>query len=127
MRLWHGRNGRSGTVRWRAGSMLALLALFSQLFVGLLPMPVMAGDGTPICALDQSGQPVAPKQDGQHHLPDCPVCQAVQLLGNLTPPDPVGLPVVFQRVERAELPVAAGLQLRRAFTRHQARAPPIEI
>ena len=126
MRLWRKRSGRDGTVRWRAGTVLALLALFSQLFVGLLPMPVMAGD-TPICALDKSGQPVAPKQDGQHHLPDCPVCQAAQLLGSLTPPDAVGLPVVFQRVERAELPVIAGLQLRRVFARHQARAPPIEI
>lgn len=114
-------------MRWRAGTVLALLALFSQLFVALLPMPVMAGDGTPICALDASGQPVAPKPDGQHHLPDCPVCQAAQLLGSLTPPDPVGLPVVFQRVERASLPVVAMVQPRRAVARHQARAPPTAI
>ena len=126
MKLWRGRSGQGGTVRWRAGTMLALLALFSQLFVALLPMPVMAGDGTPICALDQSGRPVAPKPDG-HHLPDCPVCQAAQLLGSLTPPDPVGMPVVFRRVERAELPIVAALQPRRAFARQQARAPPTEV
>jgi hypothetical protein len=127
MKLWHGRSGRGGTVRWRAGTVLALLALFSQLFVALLPMPVMAGDGTPICAPDQSGRPVAPKPDGQHHLPDCPVCQAAQLLGSLNPPDPAGMPAVFQRVERAALPVVAGLQPRRVFTHRQARAPPVEI
>ena len=126
MRLSSNRSGRGGTVRWRAGTVLALLALFSQFFIALLPMPVMAGDGTPICVLDQSGRPMAPQPDG-HHLPDCPVCQAAQLLGSLTPPDPVGLPVVFQRIERAEPPVIAALQPRRAFAHRQARAPPIEI
>src|SRR5271167_3512275 len=114
-----GKQRGGGTVRWRAGTVLALLALFSQVLIALLPMPVMAGDGTPICALDGTTQPATPKSDGQpgSHSPDCPVCQAAQLLGSLTPPAPAVIPVVFRVVEKAELPVVARVLLHGAASR----------
>ena len=126
MRRSSQRNGRIGTVRRRAGTLLALLALLGQMVVALLPMPVMAGDGTPICALDGQATPKSDPHQGSH-LPDCPFCQAAQLLGSLAPPDPVGVPVIFRRVERVALPVVAGAQTQRAVFHRQARAPPVEI
>jgi len=125
MRLSSQQRGRGGAVRWRAGTVLALLALVGQLFVSLLPMPVLAGDGTPICALDGSG---VPQPDGRQsgHLPDCPVCQAAQLLGSLAPPAPVVVPVVYRRVEGTAPPVVARALTHRTAARPQARAPPTE-
>ncbi|MEI9984953.1 MAG: DUF2946 family protein [Aliidongia sp.] len=122
--------GKGGRAAWlRAGAVLALLALFSQMAIALLPMPALAADGTPICALDGSIQQGGPNSGDTHsnHAPDCPVCQAAQLLGGLVPPDPIALPVVFGRIELADFPPVAGVRPHRAVPRHQARAPPPEV
>jgi Protein of unknown function (DUF2946) len=124
-----GQGGETGTARRRLGTLLALLALLSQMAISLLPMPAMAGDGTPVCTLDGSGHQTAPAPGDAHgsHAPDCPACQAAQLLGSLVPPSPLALPVEFGRLRLAVFPSHESVRPQRAAAAHQARAPPPSV
>jgi len=118
----------------RLGAALALLALLSQMVLTLLPMPAMAGgssapDGMAICRFDASGTPVAPKP-GDHsgqHMPNCPVCQAVQLLGGLLPPTPIAALAAPLSASSVDFPLREVSRPRLALTHHQARAPPRSV
>src|SRR5579859_2118288 len=134
MRLWGGRMAKDGArAAWlRVGTVLALFALLSQMAISLLPMPAMGGtgqDGAPLCDLDGAVHHTSPNSGDGHngHAPDCPVCQAVQLLGGLVPPTPIPMPAARGRVQTVDFPAVATTRPHRAAARHQASAPPSEI
>jgi hypothetical protein len=134
MMLFGTRITRSGgrTVQRRAGTLLALFALFSQMLISLLPMPAMAElspDGVPICQFDDAGRPTTPHRDQSpgHRAPDCPVCQAAQLLGSLVPPTPVVQLPEPVWIASVDLPAAEPGRLSRIASCPQARAPPPSI
>jgi hypothetical protein len=128
---WRTMRGGTRAVQLRVGTVLAVLALFSQMVISLLPMPAM---GSPlgqsaICQLDASGQQTPPKpgKSPVHQNMDCPVCQAAQLLGSLVPPAPAVLPPVPVLVQRADFSAPDGLRPHCAAASHQARAPPPSV
>lgn len=111
--------------RLRSGALLALLALFGQFLVSVLPMPAMAGTA-PICQLDDgtASAPATPVKAPAHASLDCPVCQAAQLLGSLVPPS--APPILLPPATVADRVVAAAIRapLRRATTPYYSRGPP---
>src|SRR5277367_7001685 len=93
------KTSKKRAVRSRFGVLLALLALTTQTLMTLAPMAAMAEmmsplDGPSICHPGDLAQQTAPKpgKPSSHTSPDCPVCQALLLLGSLTPPTPIALP-----------------------------------
>ena len=133
MMLFGLRTMRGGkrAVQLRVGTLLAVLALFSQMVISLLPMPAMGsplGESS-ICQLDISGQQTPPKpgKSPGHRNMDCPVCQAAQLLGNLMPPSPAALPPAPTRVQLADFSASDTIRPHRAAASHQARAPPPSV
>jgi len=116
----------------RFGALLALLALFAQTLVALLPMPGMAAELSPLDApvlcqmADQDAAPDSKPAKAPGHL-ECPVCQAIQLAGHLVVPaaPPILLPHdPGRRSERATVPVRAPCSI---VTAHRARAPPPSV
>lgn len=128
------RTSKKRTVRLRPGVLLALLALLIQTAIPFLPMPAMAEslsplDGAAICHFGDPAQQTAPKpgKSSGHASPDCPVCQAFQLLGSLTPPAPVALPQAPGSTEAADFVMPAVIRSHHATAAHQARAPPPSV
>jgi len=117
-----------------AGTVLALLALFCQLVISVLPMPAMAEgqssalDRT-ICLQTDNG-PQTPAKPGKatgHAGVDCPVCQAVLLAGSLVPPAPLDFQPAFGLARDVEFPAIASIRAVRLAAGHQARAPPPSV
>jgi len=124
---------RGGAQR-RTGTLLALLALLSQIVVSMLPMPAMAEmpsqlDGPAICHVDPSDQlpDSKPGKSLGHHNPDCPVCQAFQLLGSLVSPDPVAFPPASGEALATDFPEPETVPPPPAAAIPQARAPPSSV
>jgi hypothetical protein len=118
----------------RAGVVLALFALLCQIVTSLLPMPAMADgfasfDGSPICrSFDTNRQvPTKPGKSSGHTLPDCPVCQALQLGASLVPPAPIALPPEPGLVHAVDFPTSGAIRPGSRTTSHQARAPPPSV
>ena len=115
-------------VQRRLGTLLALLALFSQMVMSLLPMPAMA-EMSPICQIDAAGRQTNPQPDQSpsHRAPDCPVCQAAQLLGSLVPPAPEMLLPEPVWIASVDFPAAESILPSRIASCPQARAPPPSV
>jgi hypothetical protein len=116
-------------VQRRLGTLLALLALFSQMVMSLLPMPAMA-EMSPLCQIDGAGRQTNPQPEKSpgHAAPECPVCQAAQLLGSLVPPPaPVALLSEPAWTRSAVFPAAPSIRPPRAASCPQARAPPPSV
>lgn len=123
---------RSRLERLRRGVVLALLALFSQTIIALLPMPAMAigGDGVVLCSGTDGGLPAAPRpgKAAPHTTPACPVCLAGHLAVSLLPPGPMA--VIAHHVGAAWRPVAtvdAAPPVDLSLRPQQARAPPPSV
>jgi hypothetical protein len=114
--------------RLRHGVVLALLALLSQSFVAILPMPAMAGadDAAVLCSAHHAELPAAPRpaKHAPHAVPACPVCQAHHLAANLLPPMPVGFVRHRLRAEWRVVATGDAVPLQPAFGPQQPRAPP---
>jgi hypothetical protein len=111
-----------------SSAILALFALFLNLFAALLPPPALAAfsgsDAALLCssggAADKDGTPPAPAR--HHHCQDC---LAQQIGGSASLPEPA--PAVL-RLPAATSPLAALDQVAppaKAFARAQPRAPPV--
>jgi hypothetical protein len=128
------RVSKTHTGRLRPGVLFALLALLIQTAIPLLPMPAVAEslspfDGASICHSGDLTQQTTPKpgKSSGHTSPDCPVCQALQLLGGLTPPTPIALPQGSVRAEAADFVTPAVIRPHHTAAAHQARAPPPSV
>jgi hypothetical protein len=129
-----GAASKKRTGRWRPGLLLALLALLIQTAIPLLPMPAMAESLSPlewqsICHSGDLAQQTAPKpgKSSGHSTPECPVCQALQHLGSLTPPAPIALPQAPTQAAAATFVTPALVRSHHAAAAHQARAPPSSV
>ncbi len=118
----------------RPGALLALMAMFGQMLVALLPMPAMAGtlsslDRASICLSDANGHQQAPKptKSSGHADAYCPVCQAVQLLGSLVPPAQPAVAVPRDAGTIVRSTVADDARPHRTIATNQARAPPPSV
>ena len=117
--------------RLRRGVVLALLALFSQTVVALLPMPAMESgpERTVLCGTADgqgSGKP-QPTKAPAHSLPDCLACQAVHLGANLVPAAPIAVAAQESGPGWRPAPMVAAALLAVVFRPHQARAPPTSV
>lgn len=117
-----------------AGTMLALLALFCQLVISVLPMPAMAEgqfsalDPTICLQTDDGSQtPAKPGKATGHAGIDCPVCQAALLLGSLVPPAPLDFQPTFGQARDIEFPATTSIRPVRFAAGHRARAPPPSV
>jgi hypothetical protein len=122
------RTRKHRTVRLHLGALFALLVQTA------LPMPAMAEtmspfDGASICHTGDPIQQTAPRPDKSpsHTSRHCPVCQAIQLLGSLTPPAPIALPRRYVGAETADFVSHAAIRPHHAAAAHQARAPPPSV
>ncbi len=113
--------------------MLALLALFGQMLVSLLPMPAVASemaagvlDAASICHQPSASgtAPARPDKAPLHAGYDCPVCQAAHLLGSLVPPTAPPILLPHERGEATPLRATAVPPPLPAGSLHQPRAPP---
>ena len=125
------RTSKKRAVRSRFGVLFALLALTTQTLMTLAPMAAMAEmmsplDGPSMCHPGDLAQQTAPKpgKSSGHTSPDCPVCQALLLLGSLTPPAPIALPQASTETTTAVFAITAVIRPYHAAAAHQARAPP---
>jgi hypothetical protein len=114
----------TGRTRWNG---FAFLALFSQLAISLVPMPVLAADGMPICQFAEATPAHGGDHAPAHHATFCPVCHAVQLLGSLVPPTPAALPSAIAVVSTAGFVAVERAVPSRPATNHRARAPPPSV
>jgi hypothetical protein len=128
------RTSKTRAVRSRFGVVLALLALTTQTLMTLAPMAAMAEmmsplDGPSMCHPGDLAQQTAPKpgKSSGHTSPDCPVCQALLLLGSLTPPPPIAPPQAPTKAVSAVFAVTAAARFHDAAAAHQARAPPPSV
>jgi hypothetical protein len=128
------RTSKKRTARSRFGVLLALLALTTQTMMSLVPMAAMAEimsplDGPSICHSGDPAQQTAPNpgKSSGHTTPDCPVCQALQLLGSLTPPAPIALPQAPVEAAASVFAITAAIRPHHAAAAHQARAPPPSV
>lgn len=128
------RTSKRRAVRSRFGVLLALLALTTQTLMTLAPMAAMAEmmfplDSPSMCHPGDVAQQTAPKpgKPSGHTSPDCPVCQALLLLGSLTPPAPVALPQAPTETTASGFAIAVAIRPRHAAAAHQARAPPPSV
>ncbi len=116
----------------RFGALLALLALFAQTLVALLPMPGMAAELSPLdtpalCQMaDQDAAPASKPAKAPGHL-ECPVCQAIQLAGQLVVPSAPPILLPHDPGRRAEIVIDAVSAPRSIVTAHRARAPPPSV
>ena len=128
------KTSQKRAVRSRFGVLLALLALTTQTLMTLVPMAAMAEmmsplDGPSICHPGDLAQQTAPKpgKSSGHTSPDCPVCQALLLLGSLTPPAPIALPQAPPETTTSVFVITAAVRPHYAAAAHQARAPPPSV
>lgn len=107
--------------------MLALLALFSQTLVALLPMPAAAAapDGMVLCGMADSHASSPTKAPPQHPQPACLACQAGHLAATLAPPPPIAFAAVTPARGWHGLPAAAAPPTSLSLGPQQARAPPL--
>jgi len=128
------RTSKKRAVRSRFGVLFALLALTTQTLMTLAPMAAMAEmmsplDGPSMCHPGDLAQQTAPKpgKSSGHTSPDCPVCQALLLLGSLTPPAPIALPQASTETTTSVFAITAVIRPYHAAAAHQARAPPPSV
>jgi len=128
------RTSKKRAVRSRFGVLLALLALTTQTLMTLAPMAAMAEmmsplDGPSMCHPGDLAQQTAPKpaKPSGHTSPDCPVCQALLLLGSMTPPTPIALPQAPTETTASVFAITVAIRPHHAAAAHQARAPPPSV
>ncbi len=118
----------------RVAVWLALLAVLVQALLPAFHHPAgmaLAGEVTPTAShnmcLAPGGAPPEPGKSPAHHMPPCPICQAVHAIGGFAPPTPP--PVSAARFWRIiAVAESRSLVLRRWFgAGNQARAPPIPV
>ncbi len=123
----------SGRHRWfRKGAWSVLLALWLQALLPLAHHPAdmaMAGTTDLVVAhnlcLAPNSTPPDPGKSPAHHMPPCPICQAVHAIGGFAPTAPVA--VVAPRAFAQIVLVAPVLQAPPALShvRPQPRGPPL--
>jgi len=125
------RTSKKRAVRSRFGVLLVLLALTTQTLMTLAPMAEMMSplDGPSMCHPGDLAQQTAPKpgKSSGHTSPDCPVCQALLLLGSLTPPAPIALPQAPTETTTSVFAIAVAIRPHHTAAAHQARAPPPSV
>ena len=123
----------SGRRPWsRKGAWSVLLALWLQALLPLAHHPAdmgMAGVADLLVAhnlcLAPNSAPPEPGKAPAHHMPPCPICQAVHAIGGFAPPAPMMLaePRFFARVALAAL--VAQAPPGSTHVRPQPRGPPL--
>jgi hypothetical protein len=125
---------------YRAHRRTAWLAVFALLLQSLIPAfhhpasmafagTLAFGDVKDLC-LASGSAPVAPGDHDkapQHHVPDCPICQAVHAMGGFPPPTAPVVALPGEAGTGTPTVRTALLVRQRAFTLAQPRGPPASI
>jgi len=116
----------------RPSGWIALLAILLQ---ALLPAWHHPADASPsglgagllarnLCVAPGSA-PSEPAKQPAHHLPVCPICQTLHMLGGgFVPPDPIQLPTAMAVVPRLAAAADTPIHAQGGASRIRVRGPP---